>query len=131
MSRCTEIRIAHNLLPRSVLDEPFGYIGELYDIDEFMRTLPVDTVLSEPGDFPNNIEEFYWIKEGAHDEEFWEAVGKLTNGSYFFYTAGCDYTGFDCQGTMKLILSPYFANLVQYGMPEASYQLYDEACTRV
>lgn len=128
MPRCTQIRIAQHLPPRSVLDAPFEYIGDLYIVDEFTRFLPIEAENADPGDFPNNIEQFYWIKEGANDEESWEALGKLTNGVYFFYRATCDYTGFDCQGMMTLIVSPVFENLVQYGMPEQSYMLYNNAC---
>jgi hypothetical protein len=35
--------------------------------------------------------------DGANDEDNWTAVVRLHNGLYGYVTAGCDYTGWDCQ----------------------------------
>jgi len=37
------------------------------------------------------------MDEGENDEEPWIIYGKLKNGEWFYLTAGCDYTGWDCQ----------------------------------
>jgi len=40
----------------------------------------------------------YYAKPGIPDEENWTFLVKHKNGYYIFFDAGCDYTGFDCQG---------------------------------
>lgn len=72
------------------------------------------------GKFPNNIVEFYWLHEGHHDEDAWECLCKLDNGNYAYYTAWCDYTGFDCQGGMKLIVSKDLKRLFYEGLTDRS-----------
>lgn len=128
MPRFSDIRKAIILQPVSVLDEPYRWIGEDYKVSDFLRSLPMDTDVADAGDFPRNIAEYYWIQAGERDEESWYAVGKLNNGFYFFYEAACDYTGFECQGTMDLLVSKSYANLMTYGMPEAAYRQYSNEC---
>ncbi len=53
-------------------------------------------------EFPHNITEYYWIHEGENDEEAWHVICKTSNDAYVYYTASCDYTGFDCQGSMAM-----------------------------
>lgn len=90
---------------RAVLEYPFSFItnGD-YKVADFCRGVPGDEVC-DPGCFPNNITEFYWIHEGAHDEEAWTCLCRLDTGEYVFYLARCDYTGFDCQGEMVMFIA--------------------------
>lgn len=37
--------------------------------------------------------------EGYNDGDSWVCVGQLKDGRYFFLTAWCDYTGWDCQAS--------------------------------
>lgn len=93
------------------LEYPFSFIN---DNDIYYKPSEICTGLvnEEPidiGDFPNNIVEYYWIHEGTNDEENWHLFCKVTTKegeeAYVYYTAGCDYTGFDCQGDMKIYIS--------------------------
>lgn len=92
-----------------------------YDTDDFCEGL-----LGEEknglscGKFPDNIVEFYWLHEGHNDEDAWECLCKLDNGNYAYYTAWCDYTGFDCQGGMKLVISRDLKRLFYEGLTERS-----------
>jgi hypothetical protein len=92
-----------------------------YDTDDFCTGL-----LGEEkdglscGKFPDNIAEFYWLHEGHNDEDAWECLCKLDNGNYAYYTAWCDYTGFDCQGGMKMIVSKDLKRLFYEGLTERS-----------
>jgi hypothetical protein len=92
-----------------------------YDTDDFCEGL-----LGEEkdglscGKFPDNIVEFYWLHEGHNDEDAWECLCKLDNGNYAYYTAWCDYTGFDCQGGMKMIVSKDLKRLFYEGLTERS-----------
>ncbi len=98
--------------------------GPAYDTDDFCQGLlgeePADR---NCGKFPENIVEFYWLHEGHNDEDAWECLCKLDNGNYAFYTAWCDYTGFDCQGGMKLIVSKDLKRLFYEGLTERSRAL--------
>ncbi len=95
--------------------------GCYYNTDDFCEGL-----LSEKsenlscGKFPDNIIEFYWLHEGHNDEDAWECLCKLDNGNYAYYTAWCDYTGFDCQGGMKMIVSKNLKQLFYEGLTERS-----------
>ena len=80
---------------------------------------------------PTILSEYYWIHEGANDEDAWYllcrvSLGAATAGNnfaYVYYTASCDYTGFDCQGGMKLIASHNLKKLVESGMTEQDREL--------
>ena len=97
---------------------------ESYDTDDFCKGL-----LGEEADdlscgkFPDNIVEFYWLHEGHNDEDAWECLCKLDNGNYAYYSAWCDYTGFDCQGGMKLIVSKDLKRLFYEGLTERGREL--------
>jgi hypothetical protein len=106
------------------LEYPFSFISQtendtaLYIINDFIRPIPTDTDKSDPGNFPNNITEYYWIREGENDGQAWELLCKLDNDCYVFYTASCDYTGFDCQGFMKAYISKDKNAIFYMGMNE-------------
>ncbi len=96
------------------LEYPFSFINkDYYELSEICTGL-VDEEPINIGDFPNNIVEYYWIHEGTNDEENWHLFCKVmtedtgeadSKEAYVYYTAGCDYTGFDCQGDMKIYIS--------------------------
>jgi hypothetical protein len=106
--------------PFSFIDgsEDEGWCGG-YDTADFTNGL-LGEEKCDAGKFPDNIVEFYWIHEGHNDEDAWECLCKLDNGNYAYYTASCDYTGFDCQGGMKLIVSKDLERLFWEGLTEAS-----------
>lgn len=39
------------------------------------------------------------LAEGQHDGDDWVIYGQLKNGKWFYLSAGCDYTGWDCQAS--------------------------------
>ncbi len=88
----------------------------------------VSPIVGQPdediGNFPENIAEYYWVRNGANDEEPWLALCRLTNGVYVFYKGECDYTGFDCQGSMDIYASRSTDILLQYAMTTSDYQKY-------
>jgi hypothetical protein len=112
---------------KSALKYPFSFISGAddanswcadYEIKDFVEGL-LGEEKCEAGNFPNNITEFYWVFEGHNDEEAWKLLCKLDNGNYALYLAWCDYTGFDCQGGMKLIVSKDLKRLFYDGLTEA------------
>lgn len=114
---------------KALLEYPFSFIGEDYRTQDFCKGLPDEEPLN-CGDFPNNITEYYWIHEGENDEEPWMCLCKLSNeqGSegdrYVFYSASCDYTGFDCQGGMEMVISKDINKLFNSGMCETDRAIY-------
>ena len=87
------------------------------------------------GNFPNNIEEYYWIYEGSPNPrrfnyiEEWCCLCKLNNGKYAFFLAGCDKHGFDVSGYMHLYVSKSPFILINYAMTERHYTLYKKDAT--
>jgi len=109
------------------LEYPFSFILEGdYDVEDFIIPMPGEPD-EDAGNFPNNIQEYIWVYEGANDEEPWLAIVKLDNGNYAFYRGECDYTGFDCQGAMELYISKSLDTLVRMAMTNEDYRHYKES----
>jgi hypothetical protein len=117
---------------QAVMDYPYTYIDdeyqEHYSLDEIRRPILVEAegVQADAGDFPKNIQEHFWVRVGENDGDSWLSVGLLTNGNYFFYEGGCDYTGFDCSGGMSLWVSKSWENIVDHAFTEEVYELYTQ-----
>lgn len=114
---------------REIMDYPLSYINHEYcdyQLDDIIRPIMVETEAERAaaGDFPKNIQEFFWVRGGENDGDSWLAAGQLTNGAYFFYSGGCDYTGFDCQGGMNLWVSKSWKNIIDHAMDERDYEAY-------
>ncbi len=122
VTRVLELRQQTIDLDPGLMEYPYSYIhsGD-YDVTP-------DDIPGEPqedvGDFPNNIEHYYWIHGGENDEEPWMTLCRLTNGVYVFYKGECDYTGFDCQGSMELYASKNPATLINMAMTITDYEDY-------
>lgn len=105
------------------LEFPLGFINcsflDMYKMSEIARGF-VDEEPCDVGDFPKNIAEYYWIHEGERDEETWHLLCRLDNGLYAYYSASCDYTGFDCQGMMRLFVSRSALRIFEEAMTKAT-----------
>lgn len=106
---------------KSLLEEPFLYI---YDYEPHATPIVGQVEITLNHQWWLEIEHYYWIFGGAHDDESWRFLARLKNGIYVFYTASCDYTGFDCQGDMKVWASHDPAVLLLYAMGNRDYDLY-------
>lgn len=106
------------------LDYPYFFLKE-YD-------LTPRQMIGEPSEdlinFPYCINHYFWIYEGKKDELPWRALFKYQdkNGKerYGFYLGECDYTGFDCQGSMRLYVSDRFDTLIEKAFTNEDYRLY-------
>ncbi len=111
-------------------DDDYDHFDNEYRVKDFCKGLPSEEPFNV-GNFPGNITEYYWIHEGKNDEEAWQLFCKiklpeLVNGydeAYAYYSASCDYTGFDCQGGMGLTVSLSAKNLF-YDLPERTRELF-------
>lgn len=45
----------------------------------------------------SDVEEIIGIDEGENDGNDWIGLFRMKNGTFVFLSAGCDYTGWDCQ----------------------------------
>lgn len=57
--------------------------------------------------------------EGENDGDSWLAVGTLKNGLFFFLSAWCDYTGWDCQAGGHSEMADTLDNLIRWRMSDA------------
>lgn len=63
-----------------------------------------------------DVAKVFAMREGENDERDWLCYGRLKDGRYFFLTAGCDYTGWDCQSGGCAFVSDNKKELLQFGM---------------
>lgn len=113
------------------LKEPFSFVQE-YRLKA--TPIPGDEIFREEHyedftDFPKIIDHYFWVQEGENDGKPWKCLVKIDDGvagsgTYAYFEAGCDYTGFDCQGWMKAWVSHYYHTLVKFVMDEETYQQY-------
>ncbi len=109
---------------------PYGYINDEYEtrynLENIRRHIFIEKKeeSAEVGDFPKNIRRHFWVSCGERDERPWISCGQLNNDAYFFYTGSCDYTGFDCQGGMRLYVSKKWENIVDHAMTQGDYEEY-------
>lgn len=108
---------------------PFESIkGLLYSVDDIVEPLLTQTATDAEalaGDFPNNIAQWIWSRPGENDGDSWLLLCRLNTGAYAFFSAWCDYTGFDCRGGMKLTVSKVLADVIEHGMEDCDYVLYE------
>lgn len=112
-------------------EEPFSYIinrdrdnyyaKQLYHphVGANMKTIQLRNAASCTTRFPHNIEAVYYYEIGWNDGDDWRLIGVLDDGTYFYFEAGCDYTGFDCQGFMRLYLSMDMDDLLDRAVKES------------
>ena len=94
-----------------------------HDNDYRLKTIQRSIIGMEDvdvGDFPKNIQEYYWVNDGKKDEYPWYVLGGLGNGVYFYYAASCSFSGFDCSGGMSLYAAKDLQTLYDHGMDGAA-----------
>ncbi len=99
-----------------------------YKVKAFAKGL-LDEEVFDVGNFPENITEYYWIHEGTNDEDAWQLFCQIATPSgpaYAYYTASCDYTGFDCQGGMTMVVSKSAEALFEKGLTDRGRTLFLE-----
>jgi hypothetical protein len=104
------------------LEYPFSFLrnGEYERVCNPIPGQPQEDI----GTFPDNIAHSYWVSPGENDEKPWLVLCRLTNDIYVFYKGECDYTGFDCQGHMKIYASRDPNILLKFAMCSTDYDAY-------
>jgi hypothetical protein len=62
-----------------------------------------------------DVDEIFFMEPGMNDDKNWELCGKAGD-IYFFISAGCDYTGWDCRSWGDAVWSHSFLELVELGL---------------
>lgn len=65
-----------------------------------------------------DVDEVIASEEGENDGQNWIGVFKLRDGRFAFLSAGCDYTGWDCQSGGHAIVDDDLDHLIQFGLGE-------------
>ena len=127
-SRIATIRKSANI-NQELVSFPLVFIGTQfgYPIDSILRPLHSDIHIGPPDyTFPNTIQEYFLTVEGVPGKEPWIAVGVLTGGIYFLYTAYMTHSlgTFVNNGHMNLWVSTKFSDIVHYAMDKSIYDTY-------
>ncbi len=86
---------------------------------EFAKGTPVIGSLAKAGSFDiEDVEEIKGIDEGERDELNWIVWGILKDGRYFSLSAGCDYTGWDCQASGDGRVAETEDEIIRFGMDD-------------
>jgi len=62
--------------------------------------------------------EIIYVQLGENDEKPWIYLVKHKDGYYVLFDAWCDYTGFDCRGSLSLNYSKDRERMFQFGLGE-------------
>ena len=65
-----------------------------------------------------DVVEIIALDEGQNDGDSWLLYGKLADGNYFFLSAWCDYTGWDCQAGGDSTMSHSKEDLERFSMSD-------------
>ena len=62
----------------------------------------------------DDVTEVIAMQEGENDGASWIMAGRVKDGRYFFLSAGCDYTGWDCQASGDVMVANSLDQLIRY-----------------
>ena len=109
---------------------PYTYIGKgthaapgCFALKNITTQLVADED-ADAGNFPQNIQEHFWIRLGDFQGRPWISTGVLTNGNYFYYVGNSGSVGFEMGGSMCLRVAKSWATIVEAAMTESEYQIY-------
>jgi hypothetical protein len=91
-----------------------------YDYNQTCMTMFNNKMKSEKIDMSNvlfsrDIVNVFWYEEGENDVSPWYFIGKIKCNDKFkfiYYIGECDYTGFDCQGDMRIYISSSLQKII-------------------
>ncbi len=90
-----------------------------YRLESILHPLPAVTA-APLGDFPNNIQDYFWINDGKNDTHPWYLLARLNNGTHVFLEANCGFSGFECTGQIHLYAADSIQALYDHAMGEGA-----------
>lgn len=127
MSRILEQRIGivtnttYPIIPLAYVQSQFGY-----SVQSIQRNLHCESMLYiNDSIFPATIVSYSWIHSDMK-KGVWKALGRLENGTWFYYTANLNgRNSFLEKGcTMNLWVTMQYKNLIQFAMTQTEYTTY-------
>jgi len=73
----------------------------------------------------DDIEEVCGAIEGENDGDDWIIFGRLKSGNWFYLSAGCDYTGWDCRASGKSHVYATRDEIIRMGMDSYARRRFD------
>ena len=91
--------------------------------EAFMQCSPPNPVMGDSNvsasEFSiNDVKNIIAISPGENDGAEWIGLFVLEDGRYVFVSAGCDYTGWDCQASGQGIVSDDLRDIFNLGITE-------------
>lgn len=99
--------------------EAFGYAGEsnAFGSPCIVAALPTAQQHYNLSAFTReDVKEITGMSEGENDGANWLIYGQLKDGRWFFLSAGCDYTGWDCQASGVATIAKSKTEIERFGM---------------
>jgi hypothetical protein len=95
-----------------------------YDWKEVFEYAKPSAVITDEGEISTapftreDVQQVIAKSDGEHDERDWVAVLKLRDGRYASISAGCDYTGWDCQANGHAQVARKKKDIIRFGLTE-------------
>lgn len=83
-----------------------------------VRPAPPNSSISLSSFGRADVSIIFAIREGEHDGPAWLCYGQLKDKRFFFLSASCDYTGWDCQSGGCAFVAETREDLERFGMDE-------------
>lgn len=96
----------------------YSYGPEHNDAWIFVALDGTNTV-SEDAVKREDVSRILWIQEGENDGPDWQVLAELKDGRSIFAEGGCDYTGWDCQSSVRRFVSNSSEALLRWAMTPA------------
>jgi len=71
---------------------------------------------SSAGFTREDVADILYSDEGENDGAPWIGVFRLNDGRFLYVTAGCDYTGWDCQASGSSAVASTLEQLIRFGL---------------
>lgn len=65
-----------------------------------------------------DVAEVIATSDGEHEQENWIGVFRLDDGRFAFVSAGCDYTGWDCQASGSVTVADTLDRLALFALDD-------------
>jgi hypothetical protein len=96
--------------------EAFGYAGEP-DTNGNARVSAAEGSPAAADSFTReDVVRIVAMDDGQNDGPDWVGVFELRDGRFAFVSAGCDYTGWDCQASGAAVVSHDLDHLIRFGL---------------
>lgn len=101
--------------------EAFAYADKPQHVDPAVRAKGPEapfTLADVAAIFHADVAAIFHADEGINDELDWVCLGQLHDGRWFVLSAGCDYTGWDCQASGDAAIADTYEQALALGLTD-------------